>query len=63
MSEQISIRQATLDDAKLLTDLSAREIGEWYDVLPWREWRADPQLPLTRLVAEQLAACAEELHR
>src|SRR3954471_13654385 len=27
-------------------------IAQWYDVLPWREWRAGPQLPVSRLVAD-----------
>ncbi|GMU78645.1 MAG: hypothetical protein AMXMBFR46_14400 [Acidimicrobiia bacterium] len=33
-------------------------IGKWYDLLPWREWRAGPQAPLSRPVAEELTALA-----
>jgi predicted amidohydrolase len=31
-------------------------IAQWYDLLPWREWRAGPHGPLGRLIADELAA-------
>ena len=39
---------------------TSRRSREWYDVLPWREWRAGPQLPISRLVADELAALAAD---
>jgi predicted amidohydrolase len=41
------ITTATLDFAA---------IAQWYDLLPWREWRAGPQRPITDLVANELSA-------
>lgn len=34
-------------------------IGQWYDLLPWREWRSGPQLAINQLVADEWAALAE----
>lgn len=34
-------------------------IARWYDLLPWREWRAGPQRHITDLVAAELLAWAE----
>ncbi len=56
----VTLARAGADEELITAAVDFAEIGEWYDVLPWREWRADPQLPITRLVAEELAACAEE---
>src|SRR5689334_6953083 len=47
------------DQEELVTaEIDFGAIAEWYDVLPWREWRAGPQLPVSRLVADELAALA-----
>ena len=47
------------EDEELITaDLDYAAIAQWYDVMPWRQWRAGPQLPLSRLVADELAALA-----
>ena len=47
------------DAEELVTaDVDFAAIAQWYDVLPWREWRAGPQLPVSRLVADELAAIA-----
>jgi hypothetical protein len=49
------------DAEELVTaDVDFAAIAQWYDVLPWREWRAGPQLPVSRLVAEELAALAAD---
>jgi predicted amidohydrolase len=46
-------------DAELITaTLDFASIAEWYDVLPWREWRAGPQLPVSRVVADELSKLA-----
>ena len=42
----------------ITADVDFAAIAQWYDVLPWREWRAGPQLPVSRLVADELAALA-----
>ena len=39
-----------------VVDFSA--IAAWYDLLPWRDWRAGPQRPISRLIASELAALA-----
>ena len=32
------------------------DVSNWYDLLPWREWRAGPQRAITDLVARELAS-------
>jgi hypothetical protein len=56
----VTLARAGAEEELITAAIDFAEIGEWYDVLPWREWRAGPQLPITRLVAEELAAFAEE---
>jgi predicted amidohydrolase len=44
------------DAEELITaDVDFAAIAEWYDLLPWREWRAGPQRSISRLVADELA--------
>jgi len=38
-------------------------IAEWYDLLPWREWRAGPQGPVSRLIADEFAALSSDPSR
>ena len=50
---------ATLARAGSAEELITAEIdfaalAQWYDLLPWREWRAGPQAPVGRLVADEL---------
>jgi predicted amidohydrolase len=48
------------DGEELITaKLDFTEIARWYDVLPWREWRAGPQRGMAQLVADELAALSE----
>ena len=42
----------------ITADVDFAAIARWYDLLPWREWRAGPQSAITRLVADELAAHA-----
>ena len=46
----------------IVASLNFRQLGRWYDLFPWRAWRLDPerQLHVTRLVAGELAALADE---
>jgi predicted amidohydrolase len=47
------------DEEELITaDVDFSAIARWYDLLPWREWRAGPQRPLSRLVADEFAELA-----
>lgn len=52
------LAQAGSDEELVSAELDFTELARWYDWLPWREWRAGPQRPITRLVADELAALA-----
>jgi predicted amidohydrolase len=56
----VTLARAGLDEELITATIDFAAIGEWYDVLPWRVWRAGPQLPINRLVAHEFAALAEE---
>ena len=51
-----ALAQAGAEEELISAELDFTELARWYDVLPWREWRSGPQRPITRLVAEELAA-------
>jgi predicted amidohydrolase len=53
-----TLARAGRDEELITAEVDFAAIGEWYDVLPWREWRAGPQLPISRLVADELTALA-----
>jgi predicted amidohydrolase len=48
------LAQAGTDEELITAALDFAELAEWYDLLPWREWRSGPQRPITRLVADEL---------
>ena len=52
------LAQAGADEELVAAEVDFTRLGGWYDVLPWREWRAGPQRAVSRLVAEELAALA-----
>jgi predicted amidohydrolase len=52
----VTLARANGDEGVVAAVLDFAAIAEWYDVLPWREWRAGPQSPVSRLVADELAA-------
>lgn len=54
----VTLARAGADEELITAELDFAAIAEWYDVLPWREWRAGPQAPVSRLVASELAALA-----
>ncbi len=49
------LARAGTDEQLIVADLDFVAMARWYDILPWREWRAGPQQSITRLVADELA--------
>jgi predicted amidohydrolase len=54
----VTLARAGEDEELITAVVDFAEIARWYDLLPWREWRTGPQLPVSRLVADELAALA-----
>ncbi len=52
------LARAGTDEELICARLDFTEAGKWYDWLPWREWRAGPQRPISELVAEELTNLA-----
>jgi len=55
----VVLAQAGAGEELITAELDFTELAKWYDLLPWREWRSGPQKPITRLVADELAALGE----
>jgi predicted amidohydrolase len=53
-----TLARAGTDEELISADVDFVEIGRWYDLLPWRAWRAGPQRPVSELIAEELTALA-----
>jgi len=51
-----TLARAGADEELIVARLDFSEIARWHDLMPWREWRSGPQLPISRLVAEELSA-------
>jgi hypothetical protein len=51
------LARAGADEELIVAELDFTAIAEWYDLLPWREWRG-PQRPVSRLIADELSALA-----
>ena len=54
-----TLARAGTGEELISATLDFAELGRWYDLLPWREWRSGPQAPVSRLVADELAALAD----
>jgi predicted amidohydrolase len=54
----ITLARAGADEGLITAAIDFAAIAEWYDLLPWREWRAGPQRPVSRLIADELSALA-----
>ena len=54
----VTLAQAGAGEELITAAVDFTAIAQWYDLLPWREWRAGPQLPVSQLVADELAALA-----
>jgi predicted amidohydrolase len=55
----VTLARAGVDEGLITAAVDFAAIAEWYDVLPWREWRAGPQRPVSRLIADELSALAD----
>jgi predicted amidohydrolase len=55
----VALARAGAGEELISAELDFQAIAAWYDVLPWREWRAGPQCYVSRLVADELAALAD----
>jgi predicted amidohydrolase len=55
----VTLARAGTDEELITAVLDFEVIAQWYDVLPWREWRAGPQLPVSRLIADELAGLTD----
>ena len=52
----VTLARADSKEGVITAVVDFAEIAKWYDLLPWREWRAGPQRPVSRLIADELAA-------
>ncbi|MGH0033908.1 MAG: carbon-nitrogen hydrolase family protein [Myxococcota bacterium] len=57
------LAEAGRGEELIVATLNYTQLAAWYDWLPWREWRLGPQLPVTRLVADELAAIVAKAER
>ena len=51
-----TLARAGADEEVITAEIDFAAIAQWYDLLPWREWRAGPQAPVSRLIAAELSA-------
>jgi predicted amidohydrolase len=52
----VTLARADRDEGVIAAEVDFAAIAEWYDLLPWRAWRAGPQRPVSRLIADELVA-------
>jgi predicted amidohydrolase len=52
----VALARGGTEEEVVTAKLDFVAIAEWYDLLPWREWRAGPQQPVSRLIADELSA-------
>jgi predicted amidohydrolase len=55
----VTLARAGAEEELITAEIDFASVAQWYDVLPWREWRAGPQLPVTRLIGDELRALAD----
>ena len=51
----VTLAKAGAAEEVITATIDFAAVGQWYDVLPWREWRAGPQRAITDLVANELS--------
>ncbi len=54
----VTLARAGADEELITADVDFAAIAEWYDLMPWREWRSGAQRPVSQLIADELAALA-----
>jgi predicted amidohydrolase len=54
----VTLARAGTTEELITAELDFAAIAEWYDILPWREWRTGPQGPVSRLIADELSTLA-----
>jgi len=54
----VTLARAGAGEELITAELDFSAIAQWYDVLPWREWHAGPQRPVSQLIADELATLA-----
>lgn len=52
----VTLAVAGTEEEVITASIDFASIGRWYDLLPWREWRAGPQRAITDLVARELSS-------
>ena len=55
----VALATAGTEEELITATLDFDQLAQWYDWLPWREWRLGPQLPVTELVSREFTALAE----
>lgn len=55
----VTLAKAGAEEELITARIDFAAIGQWYDLLPWREWRSGPQRHITELVARELPHALE----
>src|SRR5579871_98377 len=61
IAEAVTLALGDSEKGMIAAVVDFAAIAEWYDLMPWREWRAGPQLPVSRLIADELEKIASSL--
>jgi predicted amidohydrolase len=54
----VALARAGAAEELITAAVDFEAIGQWYELLPWREWRTGPQRAITQLAADELAMLA-----
>jgi predicted amidohydrolase len=55
----VTLARAGADEEVIAATIDFAVVAEWYELLPWREWRTGPQRPVSQLIADELSLLAE----
>jgi predicted amidohydrolase len=55
----VTLARAGAEEELITAAIDFGAVAQWYDLLPWREWRAGPQQPLSALIGAELSALAD----
>jgi predicted amidohydrolase len=56
----VTLARADSNEGVIAAELDFAAIAAWYDLMPWRAWRAGPQRPLSQLIADELTALSAD---